>query len=146
MICKIITKQVGKHPHTWDQHLNAALWAYRTSFCTSLGFTPFHFFYGQEAILPIEVELASLKIQAVSNLKPREKLKERILQLERLQLDKEQAMDYYRQQAEKRREKFNKKLKAKNLEEGQQVLRYDKKIGLTIKKMASSCTNGKAHS
>ena len=66
-----------------------------------------------------------MKIQAVNNLKPREKLKERILQLERLQLDREQAMDYYPQQAKKRREKFNKKLKAKNLKEGQHVLRYD---------------------
>ena len=95
MFCKIITKQVGSHPHTWDQHLNAALWAYQTSFRSSLGFPPFHLIYGQEAILPIEVELASLKIQVVSNLKPREKLKERILQLERLQLDREQAMNYY---------------------------------------------------
>ena len=48
-----------------------------------------------------------------------------MLQLELLQLDREQAMEYYYQQAKKRREKFNKRLKAKNLEEGQQVLRYD---------------------
>ena len=116
---------MGKHPHTWDQHLNVALWAYRTSFHTSLGFTPFHLVYGQEAILPIEVELASLRIQAVNHLKPKEKLKERILQLELLQLDSEQAMEYCHQQAEKRRQKFNKSLKGKNLEEGQQVLRYD---------------------
>ena len=61
MICKIITKQVGTHPQTWDKHLNAALWAYRTSFCTSLGFTPFHLVYGQEALLPSELKLASLK-------------------------------------------------------------------------------------
>ena len=92
MICKIITKQVGTHPHTWDQHLHAALWAYQTSFRTTLGFTPFHLVYGQEAILPIEVELASLRVQVVNHLKPKEKLKERILQLELLQLDREQAM------------------------------------------------------
>ena len=116
---------MGKHPHTWDQHLNAALWSYQTSFRTSLGFTPFHLAYGQEAILPIEVELASLRIQAVNHLKPKEKLKERILQLELLQPDREKAMEYYHQQVEKRRKKLNKRLRAKNLEEGQQVLRYD---------------------
>ena len=118
MICKIITKKVGKHPHTWDQHLNVALWAYRTSFRTNLGFTPFHLVYGQEAILPIEVELASFRVQTINHLKSKEKLKERILQLELLQLDRDQAVEYYHQQAEKRREKFNKRLKAKNLEEG----------------------------
>ena len=89
MICKIITKQVGTHPHNWDKHLNAALWAYRTSFCTSLGFTPFHLLYGQEALLPIELELASLKVIARDGLKPKEKVKERLLQLELLQNDRE---------------------------------------------------------
>ena len=114
MIFKIITKQVGKHPHTWDQHLNTALWAYWTSFCTSLGFTPFHLVYGQEAILPIEVELASLEIQAVNNLKPKEKLKERILQLERLQLEAMITSD----NKLRRGGKIQRKAKGKNLEEG----------------------------
>ena len=63
MICKIITKHVGEKTQTWDKHLNAALWAYRTSFKASLGYTPFHLVYGQEAILPIEVdELSSLRV------------------------------------------------------------------------------------
>ena len=62
MICKIITKHVGEKAQTWDKHLNAALWAYRTSFKASLGYTPFHLVYGQEAILPIEVELSSLRV------------------------------------------------------------------------------------
>ena len=122
MICKIITKQVGLHPQTWDKHLNAALWAYKTSFCTSLAFTPFHLMYGQEAILPIEVELASLRVMKTCILKPKEKLNERMLQLELLQLDKEQAMEYYTQKAEKRREKLNKKLSPKDLTKGQLVL------------------------
>ena len=62
MICKIISKHVGNKTQTWDKHLNATLWAYHTSFKSSLGFTPFHLVYGQEALLPIEVELSSLKV------------------------------------------------------------------------------------
>ena len=62
MICKIISKQVGSKTQHWDKHLNATLWAYRTSFRTSLGFTPFHLVHGQEALLPIEVELSSLRV------------------------------------------------------------------------------------
>ena len=124
MICKIITKQVGDHPHTWDKHLNAALKAYRTSFRTSLGFTPFHLVYRQEAILPIEVELASLRIIVRDELRPKEKMKERILQLELLQWDRELAIEYYRSKAEKRKEKFNKHLTPKGLQEGHLVLRY----------------------
>ena len=58
MICKIITKHVGEKAQTLDKHLNATLWAYCTLFKASLGYTPFHLVYGQEAILPIEVELS----------------------------------------------------------------------------------------
>ena len=62
MICKIISKHVGDKTQVWVKHLHAALWAYHTSFRASLGFTPFHLVYGQEALLPIEVELSSLRV------------------------------------------------------------------------------------
>ena len=113
------------HPHTWDKHLNATLWAYGTSFCTKLGFTPFHLVYGQETILPIEVELASLRVMKTSKLKPKEKLKEQILKLELLHLDREQAKEYYTQKAEKRRKKLNKKLSPRDMIEGKLVLKYN---------------------
>ncbi|MCO5563505.1 hypothetical protein L7F22_017149 [Adiantum nelumboides] len=88
MICKIITKQMVSKPKDWDKHLSAALWAYRTSFRTSLGYTPYHLVFGKEAILPIEVQLASLKILATKNEgTPSDQLKQRILDLEWLELD-----------------------------------------------------------
>ena len=37
MIVKILTKKVHSKPKDWDQHLEAAFWAYKTSFKTSLG-------------------------------------------------------------------------------------------------------------
>ena len=46
MIFKIISKHVGNKTRHWDKHLNAALWAYLTSFRTSLGSTPFHLVHG----------------------------------------------------------------------------------------------------
>ncbi|MCO5566551.1 hypothetical protein L7F22_020228 [Adiantum nelumboides] len=60
MICRIIIKQSNNRPKDWDRHLNAALWAYKTSFKTTLGYTPYQLVFGKEAILPIEVQLASL--------------------------------------------------------------------------------------
>ena len=128
MICKIITKQVCERPKDWDKHLTAALWAYRTSFKTSIGFTPFHLVYGQEALLPIELELASLRVLANGHEKPKERLKQRILDLERLELDREEAINFYASQAECRRQKFNEKLVDKELKEGMLVLRYDNRF------------------
>ncbi|MCO5603541.1 hypothetical protein L7F22_057692 [Adiantum nelumboides] len=60
MIYRIITKQANNRPKDWDLHLNAALWAYRTSFKTNLGYTLYQLVFGKKTILPIEVQLASL--------------------------------------------------------------------------------------
>ena len=128
MICKIISKHVGKKTQHWDKHLNAALWAYRTSFRTSLGFTPFHLVHGQEALLPIEVELSSLKVLLRSHKKLKEAMKERLLDLERLTLCREDAMQHYAKHAEKRRKMFNIKLASKSIIEGSLVLRYNNRF------------------
>ena len=126
MICKIITKHVGDKPQTWDWHLNAVLWAYRTSFKVALGFTPFQLVSGQEALLPIEVELASLRVRQQQHHESHKKLiRKRILELEKLQLKREDAIKHYAHQAKKRRDKFNQKLTKKDIEEGSIVLSYD---------------------
>ncbi|MCO5604885.1 hypothetical protein L7F22_059059 [Adiantum nelumboides] len=66
----------------WDKHLTAALWAYRTSFKVSTQFTPYHLVYGQEALLPIEVEVGSLRVLAKDTTSSKEKLEQRILDLQ----------------------------------------------------------------
>ncbi|RVW98361.1 hypothetical protein CK203_034255 [Vitis vinifera] len=40
----------------WLEKLPFALWAYRTSFRTSTGATPYLLVYGMEAVLPVEIE------------------------------------------------------------------------------------------
>ena len=46
----------------WHEKLFFALHAYRTSVRTSTGATPFSLIYGLEAILPIKVEIPSLRV------------------------------------------------------------------------------------
>ncbi|MCO5608065.1 hypothetical protein L7F22_062270 [Adiantum nelumboides] len=134
VLCKIITKHVRDRPHDWDKHLTAALWIYRTSFKVSTQFTPYHLVYGQEALLPIEVELGSLRVLARETTSSKEKLEQRILDLQRLELDREAATDYYITQANKKREEFNNKVKEKKLEEGMLVMRYDSRLDLSHSK------------
>ncbi|KAA3473066.1 Integrase, catalytic core [Gossypium australe] len=62
---KNIKKIVGKMTETykyWHEKLPFALYAYRTSVRTSTGATPFSLVYGMEAVLPIEVEIPSLRV------------------------------------------------------------------------------------
>lgn len=53
---------VGKHKSNWHIQLFSTLWAYRTSAKTATGFAPFQLVYGLEAILLIECEIPSLKL------------------------------------------------------------------------------------
>ena len=91
-------------------------------------FTHFHLVYGQEAILSIEVELASLRLLEGREGDPKEQLKQRILDLQRLEVDREDGMDYYITQAIQQRDKINKQKKDKGLEEGMLVLQYDNRL------------------
>ena len=99
MIVKMITKQVHNKSKDWDQNLQAALWAYWTSFRTSLGYTPFHLVFRMEALLPIEVQLPSLRVLASGESSQKEKLEKRIFDLERLELDRAEAINHYATQA-----------------------------------------------
>ncbi|MCO5597855.1 hypothetical protein L7F22_051940 [Adiantum nelumboides] len=100
----------------------------------STQFTPYHLVYGQEALLPIEVELGSLRVLATETTSSKEKLEQRILDLQRLELDKEAATEYYITQANKKRDQFNNKVKEKKLEEGMLVMRYDSRLDLSHSK------------
>lgn len=60
-IKKIVYKMVNTYKD-WNEMLPFALHGYRTTMQTSNGATPFSLVYGMEAVLPIEVEITSLKI------------------------------------------------------------------------------------
>ena len=60
-IKKIIQKMVVTYKD-WHEMLPFALHGYRTSVCTSIGTTLFSLLYGMEAVLPVEVEIPSMRV------------------------------------------------------------------------------------
>ena len=60
-IKKIIQKMVVTYKD-WHEMLPFALHGYRTSVRTSTGATPFSLVYGMEVVLPVEVEIPSLRV------------------------------------------------------------------------------------
>ena len=59
---KRILRKMVETSRDWSEKLPFALWAYRTSFRTSIGATPYSLLYGMEAVLPIEIEMGSLRV------------------------------------------------------------------------------------
>ena len=46
----------------WSEKLPLALWPYRTSFRTFTGATSYSLVYGMEVVLPVEIEMGSLRV------------------------------------------------------------------------------------
>ena len=56
-------KIVNENRTDWDTKLHNALLAYQTSYKTSVQSTPFRLAFGLEAVMPIEFQVPSLRIQ-----------------------------------------------------------------------------------
>ena len=61
-LCKLLSKLVGGHKRDWDEKMHEALWAYRTTYKTPTGCTPYSLVYGSEAVVPVEIELSSYRV------------------------------------------------------------------------------------
>ena len=60
---KIIKTRLVGAKGAWPEELPSVLWAYRTTARTPTGETPFNLTYGTKAVIPVEVGLASLRIE-----------------------------------------------------------------------------------
>ena len=59
----ILWKIVNGNRTDWDTKLHSALWAYQTTYKTSIRTTPFRLAFGLEEMMPIEFQVPSLWIQ-----------------------------------------------------------------------------------
>ena len=55
-IKSILEKTVNSSKKDWSKKIEDALWAYRTTFKTPLGMSPFRIVYGKAFHLPVELE------------------------------------------------------------------------------------------
>lgn len=62
VILGIIRKMLGLNPRLWHEELYHTLWAYRTSKRAPTDTTPYALMYGHDAVLPLEINVASLRV------------------------------------------------------------------------------------
>ena len=77
---KIVAKMTDTYKD-WHEKLPFAIHAYRTAVRTSTRATPFLLVYGMEAVLPIEVEISSLRVLMEAKLEEAEWVQTRYDQL-----------------------------------------------------------------
>ena len=59
---KRILRKMIETSQDWFEKLPFALWAYCTSFRTSKGATPYFIVYGMQVVLPVDIEMGSLRV------------------------------------------------------------------------------------
>ena len=95
----------------WSKKLHFALWAYRTSFCTSTGTTPFSLVYGMKVVLPVEIEVGSLKVALEHRIVETDWLRARYNQLNLLDERRLRVADHMRAYQRKMVRAFRKRVK-----------------------------------
>ncbi|MCO5562882.1 hypothetical protein L7F22_016518 [Adiantum nelumboides] len=128
IIAGIIRKMVKNKTKLWDDFLDGALWAYRTTYKEATEFTPFHLVYGQEALQPIELNIPTMRLHGKAAQRKEEEWTDRLLTLAELEWKREVAYECYKRKATQVKDKLDKEVKDKRIKEGDLVLRYDNRL------------------
>ncbi|MCO5586543.1 hypothetical protein L7F22_040484 [Adiantum nelumboides] len=128
IIAGIIRKMVKNKTKLWDDFLDGALWAYRTTYKEATEFTPFHLVYGQEALQPIELNIPTMRLHGEAAQRKEEEWTDHLLTLAELEWKREAAYECYKRKATQVKGKLDKEVKDKGIKEGDLVLRYANRI------------------
>ncbi|MCO5598377.1 hypothetical protein L7F22_052472 [Adiantum nelumboides] len=125
IIAGIIRKMVESKPKRWDNFLDGAIWAYRTTYRDATQFTPFNLVYGQEALQPIELNIPTINLTSRQEQSIDEAWIDRLLNLVELEWKREAAYHCYKKKALQLKDKLNEGIKDKEIKEKSLVLRYN---------------------
>ena len=133
-LIKLIKKKIEENPRRWHEVLFVALWAHRISRHGATKVTPFELVYGQEVVLPIEVNLDAYRLAKQNDLS--------VVMYHDLMMDNIDEVTDKRIQALKEIEKdkarvaraYNKKVKSKSFQDGDLVWKTILPLGLKSNK------------
>ena len=130
----IIYKSCAVEVEAWEEKLPSALWAYRTAYKVTTGHTPFQLMFGQEAVVPVEFLIPSLRIALENKLGDMASLRERLHNLNKL--EEKQLLAQWATEVTQNRHKawHDKHLKLNKFQLGQLVLKYDIQNEIKLRK------------
>lgn len=107
----------------WHENLPFALLGNHTTVRTSIGDTPYLLVYGSEAVIPTKVEIPSLRIIVEAKIENSEWVKTRLEQLTLIDEKRMDAVCHGQLYQQRMARAYNKKVRPRNFEVGQLVLR-----------------------
>ena len=119
---KIIAKATETYKD-WHKKLPFALHTYRTRVRTSTGATPYSLVYGMEVMLPIEVEIPSLRVLREVELEETEWVQTGYEQLNLIEEKRMKAICHGQLYQKRMMRAHDKKIRPKQFQEGELVLK-----------------------
>ena len=120
---KRILRMMVETSKDWSEKLPFALWAYRTSFHTSTGATPYSLEYCMEAVLLVEIEMGSLRLGLENQISETEWAQSLFDQLSLLDERRLRASDHVQAYQSKMTRAFRKRVKPRKFKKGDLVLK-----------------------
>jgi hypothetical protein len=124
----ILTKTVKESRKDWSNRLLEALWAYRTTWRNTTGFSPYELVYGKSVVFPVEFEIKTLRTALTANLDLTDAQTARLQQLNELEEKRLDAIQQTTVIQQQRSQWHDKNIKNKQFQKGNWALLYDSRF------------------
>lgn len=127
---RILEKIMNPNRKNWSLKLEDTLWAYRTTYKTPIGMTPYQLVYEKACHLPIKLEHKAYRAIQKLNFVLTAAGEKRMLQLNELEESRLQAYENSKLYKEKVKKWHDQKILNRKFEPGQVVLLYNSRLRL----------------
>ncbi|GJT67273.1 reverse transcriptase domain-containing protein [Tanacetum coccineum] len=134
---RILERTVGENRASWSDKLDDALWAFRTTYKTPIGCTPYKLVYGKACHLPIELEHKAYWALKHANFDLKTAGDQRKVQLNELSELRDQAYENSLIYKEKTKRIHDAKIKNRVFNVGDQVLLFNSRLKIFSGKLKS---------
>ncbi|XP_050125684.1 uncharacterized protein LOC126602905 [Malus sylvestris] len=133
ILVNIIKRMVLDSLEKWHEKMGNTLWAYRTSKRAGTGTTLYALTFGQDAVLPMEINVSSVRIQNQFGLHSEEYIEAMCQGIEDLDVTRIEALNHIQEGKRDVARAYNKRVKVKSYKEGDLVWKTVLPLGAQLR-------------